>query len=426
MDSKLRRTGILSLLSIVVLLGSYLLTALFSGDFYGVPISASFVLASVYALFVLKGDLRFRISVFSRGAANENILYMVWIFILAGMFAASAKQIGAVDAAVAITLNLIPHAYLPVGIFVASCFVSMAVGTSVGTIVSLTPIITGLAPVIGADVPWMVAIVVGGALFGDNLSFISDTTIAATQSQGCSMRDKFRTNFLIVLPAALLTLLIYFIMGTPDGEVEEPQSVQWYNAIPYLLVIGLALAGLNVLVVLLLGILSVVVIGIVASELSFVSMFSAFGSGISSMTELITVTLLAGGLMGVIEVCGGFKDLIAAITYKVSGRRTAEFSIALITTLTDVCTANNTIAIITVGPIAKNISDRFGIPARKSASVLDIASCIAQGLLPYGAQLLMAAGLAGISPVEIVPCLYYPMLLVVMLIFSIVFKTTKQ
>lgn len=409
---------------IVVLLAVYLAGALLAGDFYRIPISVSFVVAVIYAISLLRGyNFQERIGLFSQGAANPDIMYMVWIFCLAGIFASSAKAMGAVDATVALTLRFVPSAYLPAGIFVAACFVSMAIGTSVGTIVALTPVVTAMATALGCDVAWLVAIVVGGAFFGDNLSFISDTTIAATQSQGCRMKDKFRTNFVLALPAALATLALYLFGEGTEGAVAMTQSAEWFRAVPYLLVIILALVGVNVLVVLLVGIVVTDAIGLLAGDgFTMLSVFESAGEGLSSMCELILVTLFAGGLMNLVRAAGGFEFLTRALTRRIKGRRGAEAVIALLTALTNLCTANNTIAILTMGSIARDLSQRYGVAARKSASLMDTASCVVQGIIPYGAQLLMASGLASVSPVAIIPHLYYPMALGVMVVFAILFK----
>lgn len=416
--------GALALTPIVVLLAVYLAGALLAGDFYRIPISVSFVVAVIYAISLLRGyNFQERIGLFSQGAANPDIMYMVWIFCLAGIFASSAKAMGAVDATVALTLRFVPSAYLPAGIFVAACFVSMAIGTSVGTIVALTPVVTAMATALGCDVAWLVAIVVGGAFFGDNLSFISDTTIAATQSQGCRMKDKFRTNFVLALPAALATLALYLFGEGMEGAVAMTQSAEWFRAVPYLLVIILALVGVNVLVVLLVGIVVTDAIGLMAGDgFTMLSVFESAGEGLSSMCELILVTLFAGGLMNLVRAAGGFEFLTSALTRRIKGRRGAEAVIALLTALTNLCTANNTIAILTMGSIARDLSQRYGVAARKSASLMDTASCVVQGIIPYGAQLLMASGLASVSPVAIIPHLYYPMALGVMVVFAILFN----
>ena len=420
------KRGLLALSPIVVLLVVYLAMSLASGDFYRISISVAFVAAAVYAVAMLRNishSLQERVAIFSEGASDKNIMYMIWIFVLAGIFAATAKAMGAVDATVHFTMQLVPTEFLPAGIFVAACFVSLSIGTSVGTIVALTPVVTGLAAQMGVDTAQMVAIVVGGAFFGDNLSFISDTTIAATMTQGCKMKDKFRTNLLIVLPAALLSLGLYLFLGlSGESGIEAASAAEWYKTLPYLLVLVSAIAGVNVLVVLVLGILATAIIGLACGSLSGVSFCEAADDGVISMCELIVITLLAGGLMNVVKQSGGFDFITRAITNRVSGKRGAEGAIAGLTLLTDICTANNTIAIITVGPIARDLCERYGISPRKSASLMDTASCFAQGVLPYGAQLLMASGLAGISPFEIIPHLYYPMAIGVMVILSILFQ----
>ena len=420
------KRAILALSPVVVLLVAYLAMALASGDFYRISISVAFVVAAVYAVAALRGisrSLQERVGVFSEGAADKNIMYMIWIFILAGIFAASSKAMGAVDATVHFTLRFVPTEFLPAGIFIAACFVSLSIGTSVGTIVALTPVVTGLAAQMGADTAQMVAIVVGGAFFGDNLSFISDTTIAATMSQGCKMKDKFRTNLLIVLPAALLSLGVYLFLGLSAGEgVEAASAAEWYKAVPYLLVLVCAIVGVEVLVVLVVGIVATIVIGLLCGSLTGISFCEAASGGVLSMGELIIITLMAGGLMNMVKQSGGFEFITRAITKSVSGKRGAEGAIAGLTFLTDVCTANNTIAIITVGPIARELAERYGVSPRKSASIMDAASCFAQGVLPYGAQLLMASGLAKISPLEIIPHLYYPMAIGVMVLLAIIFQ----
>ncbi len=416
------KKGLKALSPTLVLLGVFFVAAVVAGDFYVVPVSLAFVVASVYAIIILRGNtLEEKITLFSKGAADPNILYMVWIFVLAGIFAASAKSIGAVDATVSLSLKIVPPAFLPAGIFLATCFISMAIGTSVGTIVALTPVVTGLSAQIGTDTAWMVAIVVGGAFFGDNLSFISDTTIAATRTQGCDMRDKFLTNLRIVLPAAIITLLIYALPHIQTESVETALDVRWWLAVPYLLVIVLALCGMRVLTVLPVGIAACWIMGIAAGS-DILSLLVASSDGVRSMCELILVTLMAGGLMNIIRILGGFEYIIAILTRKVSEQRGAEGVIALMAVLTNICTANNTVAIITTGGIAKEISQKYGVSPRRSASILDTASCFIQGLLPYGAQLLMASSLAAISSVEILRYLYYPFFTGAMLVLSILFS----
>ncbi|MBQ5358381.1 MAG: Na+/H+ antiporter NhaC family protein, partial [Alistipes sp.] len=323
---------------------------------------------------------------------------------------------------VALTMRVVPAEFLPAGMFLAACFTSLSVGTSVGTIVALTPIASALAQQMGCDVAWMVAIVVGGALFGDNLSFISDTTIAATRTQGCSMRDKFRTNILIVTPAAVVTLLLYVFSSEPSVAVAEPMAAPWYMILPYLLVLVTAIMGTNVLIVLVLGILSSGVIGVLSGKMDVIGWIGSMGSGIAGMGELIIITMMAGGMLELIRQGGGIDYIIAKLSARINSRRTAEGAIALLVMIADVCTANNTVAIISVGSIVREIAEKFGISARRAASLLDTFSCFAQGFLPYGAQLLMAAGLASVSPVEIIPHLYYPFIMGGCAILAIIFQ----
>ena len=417
--------GLLALSPIIVLLTIYLAGSIVAGDFYRIPITTAFIVASIYAVAITRGStLDERIEHFSKGAANTRIMYMIWIFVLAGAFAALAKAMGAVDATVQLTLNLIPSNYLPAGIFIAACFISLSIGTSVGTIVALTPVVTALATKLNCDTSWLVAIVVGGAFFGDNLSFISDTTIAATQTQGCSMRSKFRTNIRLVMPAAVITLLLYAFSGNGIEEIETGAITvnDVLKCIPYLTVIICALIGMNVMFVLILGIVIAGVMGITYGTVDGIGIFTEMGSGIMGMTELILVTMLAGGLLEIVRINGGIDFLIHLVTQRMNSKSAAEFAITALTALANVCTANNTIAILTVGDISRDISKKFGIQPRRAASLMDTTSCFVQGVIPYGAQLLMASGLAKVSPLEIIPNLYYPMCIGVMIVVSILVK----
>ncbi len=404
--------NLVALLPLVVFLGVYALGSILANDFYKIPIVVAAMIASIVAVAMTRHQtLAERIGHYSSGATDVNIMLMIWIFVLAGAFAASTKQMGAVDATVALTLRIVPEEFLPAGIFIAACFTSLSIGTSVGTIVALTPIASTLAEQTGGNVAWIVAIVVGGALFGDNLSFISDTTIAATRTQGCSMRDKFRTNVLIVAPAALITLAIYLMQPHSFHLTSTESQIAWYTIIPYLLVLVSAIVGMNVLVVLVLGILSSGAIGLMCGRMSLIDWFSTMGNGIGSMGELIIITMMAGGMLEMIRINGGIDYIISRLCSRIRSRRGAELSIASLVIFADVCTANNTVAIISVGSIVRDIAQRFGISARRAASLMDTFSCFIQGVLPYGAQLLMAAGLAAISPVEIISYLYYPMIM---------------
>ena len=412
--------SIVALLPLVVFLGIYILGSVLAGDFYKMPIVVAGMAAAIVAVAMTRRiTMSERIGIFSKGATDVNIMWMIWIFILAGAFSGSTKAMGAVDATVALVLNAVPSDFLPAGLFIAACFTALSIGTSVGTIVALTPIAASIAEqTANCNMGWMVAIIVGGALFGDNLSFISDTTIAATRTQGCNMRDKFRTNLLIVAPAALACLFIYIFASESDfSTAEAASSAPWYIVLPYLLVLVSAFMGMNVLSVLVLGILSSGVIGIACGQITLLDWFMSMGDGIGSMGELIIITMIAGGMLEMIRHNGGIDFIIRAITSRTKSRRGAEFSIAAQVSFADICTANNTVAIISVGSIVRDIATRFGISARRAASIMDTFSCFVQGLLPYGAQLLMAAGIATsassitLSPLEIIPHLFYPMIM---------------
>ena len=416
----------LALTPLLLFLVLYLVTSLVMGDFYKMPIAVAFVVASVYAATLLRGkSIQERVEIFSAGASDQNILQMIWIFILAGAFAASAEAMGAIDATVNLTLRLLPAEYLTAGLFLAACFVSLSVGTSVGTIVALTPVASGLAVEAGMNDALLVATVVGGSFFGDNLSFISDTTIAATRTQGCNLRDKFRFNLRIALPAALITLVVYLLVGSSAESVAMPECIVWLKVVPYLLVLVTALSGVNVMIVLLLGIISTGILGLATGALDLFGWCGELGKGMVGMGELIIVTMLAGGMLETIRRGGGIDYIISRLTRRLHGTRAAQGAIAGLVCLANCCTANNTIAILTVGPLAAEIADRFGVDRRKSASLLDSFSCFTQGLLPYGAQMLMAAGLASLSPLEIMGYLYYPVVLGVCAMISIWIKRRK-
>ena len=405
----------------------YLVTSLIAGDFYKVPITVAFMIASIYAVTVSGGiPLRKRINIYSRGAGTSQMMLMIWIFILAGAFAHTAKMMGAIDATVNLTLTLLPGSMLLAGLFLAACFISLSVGTSVGTIVALTPIAAGVAQQTGTSVPFMTAIVVGGAFFGDNLSFISDTTIAATSTQGCRLSDKFRANAFIVVPAAMVILAVYLIMGSNMHSPQNVGEVEILKVIPYLIVLLAAIVGMNVMAVLVIGLVLTGIIGMLMGAFDVFGWFGHMGQGIVGMGELIIITMMAGGLLELIKHNGGIDYLIERMTRHVKDKRGAELSIAALVSLVDLCTANNTVAIITVGGIAKQVGDRYGVDSRKAASILDTFSCTVQGLIPYGAQLLMAAGLAGLNPVSIVPYLYYPVAIGIAALLSILLRYPKR
>lgn len=416
-----------ALMPLIVFLCLYLVTSLIINDFYKVPITVAFTAASIYAVATTKGlTLNERIFQFSSGAAKKNIMMMIWIFVLAGAFAQSAKAMGAIDATVNLTLHLLPDSLLLAGIFLASCFISLSIGTSVGTIVALVPVAAGIAAKTGIGMPFMTALVIGGAFFGDNLSFISDTTIAATRTQGCVMRDKFRVNFLIALPAALLVFTYYIIEGLQVETIHNAGPIEWVKVIPYLIVLGTAIAGMNVMLVLTLGIAATGIIGCFSGSFDVFGWFGAMGNGITGMGELIIITLIAGGMLELIRFNGGVDYILHKLTSRVKSKKGAEFSIAALVSIANICTANNTIAIITVGPLANDIAEKFRIDKRKSASILDTFSCVIQGCIPYGAQMLIAAELAQLSPLEIIRYLYYPMALAIFASASILFRYPKK
>lgn len=415
-----------SLSPILVFLCLYLVTSLVAQDFYKVPITVAFLVSSVYAVSITKGTLAERLEIYAEGVREKNMMLMLWIFLLAGAFATSAKSMGAIDATVSLALSSLPSSFLLPGIFLAACFISLAVGTSVGTIAALTPVAVGIANEAHLSLPFVVAIVVGGAYFGDNLSFISDTTIVATQTQGCKMSDKFRVNSRIVLPAALLILFLYYELGRDITPPTGLPPVSFWKVLPYLSVVILAVCGINVLIVLLVGILLCGIIGITLGEYDLFGWFQAMADGMESMSELIIMTLLAAGLLSVVRHNGGIRIITTTLTRHINSRQAAEFVIAALVSLVNICTANNTVAIMTAGSIAADISQRFGIDPRKAASLLDTASCFTQALLPYGAQMLIAAGLAQVSPLGILPYLYYPMALVLAVLFAILLRYPRK
>lgn len=416
-----------ALLPLGVFLLSYLAFSCIAGDFYKMPITVSFVLSSVVAIAISKGGkLNSRIEQFCKGAANSNIMLMVVIFILAGAFAQTAKEMGAVDATVNLTMSLLPGNLLAAGIFIAACFISISVGTSVGTIVALAPVAVGIAEKAGMPDALMLGVVVSGAMFGDNLSFISDTTIVATRTQGCEMSDKFKVNFRIALPVAILTAVLYVWLGLGVHESYQPEHIEWVKVLPYLVVLVAAIAGMNVMLVLFLGILLSGITGLLTGAFDIWAWNAAMGNGITGMGELIIVTLLAGGMLEMIRYNGGIEWIIQKLTARIDSARGAEVSIAGLVSFANLCTANNTIALIMAGPIAKDIATRFHIDPRRSASLLDIFSCFVQGIIPYGAQMLMASGLGNVSPLEIMQYLYYPYLLGVGALLAIIFKYPRQ
>lgn len=396
-------------------------------------LTVAFMISSIYAVAISGGmPVRKRVDTYSKGAGANNLMLMLWIYVLAGSFAASAKAMGAVDATVNLALSILPASMILPGLFLAACFISVSIGTSVGTVVALVPIAAGLAHSMDANVGMMTAIIVGGAYFGDNLSFISDTTVVATQTQNCKMSDKFKVNSMIVVPAAVLVLIAYSVMGVGLQAPTHINEVEYMKVLPYVIVLVTAIAGMNVMAVLTLGTLLCGAIGIgshllgASGSYDLFGWFSAMGNGIIGMGELIIIAMMAGGMLEIIRENGGIDFIINKITAHVNSKRGAELSIAALVSMVNICTANNTVAILTVGNISKKIGDRFGVDNRKAASILDTFSCMVQGLIPYGVQMLLAAGLANLSPMDILPYLYYPLAIGVAALLAILLRYPKR
>lgn len=425
------KKGLLALSPLILLIA---MIALFTGysaeeshKDTSLSLTVAFMISSIYAVAISGGmPIRKRIDTYSRGAGANNLMLMLWIYVLAGAFAASAKAMGAVDATVNLALSLLPASMILPGLFLAACFISLSIGTSVGTIVALVPIAAGLAHSVDANLALTVAIIVGGAYFGDNLSFISDTTVVATQTQGCQMSDKFRVNALIVIPAAIIILIIYGILGAGTKAPTHIDAVQYMKVLPYIVVLVTAIAGMNVMAVLTLGSILCGIIGIIDGGYDIFGWFSAMGNGVIGMGELIIIAMMAGGMLEIIRENGGIDFIISKITAHVNSKRGAELSIAALVSMVNICTANNTVAILTVGNISKKIGDKFGVDNRKAASILDTFSCTIQGLIPYGVQMLLAAGLSGLSPLDIIPYLYYPMAIGLAALFAILFRYPRR
>ena len=421
------KKGIIALSPLLVFILLYLVTSIIARDFYKVPITVAFMASSIYAVIISRGmTLRKRIDIFSQGAGTSQMMLMIWIFVLAGAFANSAKMMGAIDATVNLALLLLPAKMILAGLFLAACFISLSIGTSVGTIVALVPIAAGMADYTGMSLPIIVAVVVGGSFFGDNLSFISDTTIVATSTQECRLSDKFRVNSYLVMPVACIMLIVYIFMGIHTQAVHPSGNIDILKVIPYLVVLVTAVLGMNVMAVLTIGLFLTGIIGILLGAFDFFGWMQAMGNGILGMGELIIITIMAGGMLELIKYNGGIDFIISHMARQVNSKRGAELSIATLVSLVNICTANNTVAILTVGGIAKKIGDRFGVDNRKCASILDTFSCMMQGIIPYGAQLLMAGGLAAINPISIIPFLYYPFLLGIMALASILVRYPKK
>lgn len=419
--------GFLALSPLIVFVVLYLVLSLVAGDFSSVPLTVVFLISSVYAVATsTKFSLKERIDIYGQGASTPNLLLMLWIYVLAGAFSQSAKGMGAIDTTVNLALNILPPSMILPGLFVTACFISISIGTSVGTVVTLVPIAAGIATQTNSNVALLTAVTVGGAYFGDNLSFISDTTVVATQTQGVRMKDKFKVNLMIVVPAVVVVLAVYAFMGFGMQAPTHVGQTDLLKVIPYLAVLVTAVCGLNVMAVLVLGIALCGIIGVLGGSYDFYGWLNALGNGIVGMGELIIIAMMAGGMLEIIKINGGIDYIIEKLSGRIRGKRGAEFSIAALVSLVNICTANNTVAILTVGNIAKQISEKFGIDPRKTASILDTFSCTIQGIIPYGVQILLAAGLAHVQPVDIIPYLYYPFAIGIAASLSILLRYPKR
>lgn len=424
MKKEVKRGNPLALLPLGVFLVLFVGSGIITGDFYKMPALVAFLIAGGIALlFNKKENLETKMNVFCKGAGDTNIILMVIIFLLAGAFSSVAKAMGGVDSTVNLSLSILPSNLLVAGLFIIGCFISISMGTSVGTIAALAPIALGVAQKTGIPVPLVIGAVVGGAMFGDNLSMISDTTIAAVRTQGCELKDKFKMNFLIVLPAAIATAIILTVVTLGYGNVAT-QSYEYdiIKVLPYILVLAGALIGVNVFVLLGSGILFAGAVGILSNSFGILGFIGAISEGLGGMYELSLLVIVVGGVVSLIKFNGGIDYILHFITSKIKSKKGAEFGIAALVSVIDLCTANNTIAIVTAGPLAKDIAEKYDIDPRKTASILDIFSSCWQGVIPYGAQLLTAAGIAGISPVEIIKYLYYPGLMFICGIAAITFS----
>lgn len=419
--------GFLALSPLIVFVVLYLVLSLVAGDFSSVPLTVVFLISSVYAVATsTKFSLKERIDIYGQGASTPNLLLMLWIYVLAGAFSQSAKGMGSIDTIVNLALSILPPSMILPGLFVTACFISISIGTSVGTVVTLVPIAAGIATQTNSNVALLTAVIVGGAYFGDNLSFISDTTVVATQTQGVRMKDKFKVNLMIVVPAVVIVLAVYAFMGFGMQAPTHVGQTDLFKVIPYLAVLVTAVCGLNVMAVLVLGIALCGIIGVLGGSYDFYGWLNALGNGIVGMGELIIIAMMAGGMLEIIKVNGGIDYIIEKLSGRIRGKRGAEFSIAALVSLVNLCTANNTVAILTVGNIAKQISEKFGIDPRKTASILDTFSCTIQGIIPYGVQILLAAGLAHVQPVDIIPYLYYPFAIGIAASLSILLRYPKR
>ena len=416
-----------ALLPIGVFLVIFLGSGIITGDFYAMPAIVAFLIALLVAFFQNR-ELKFqdKIGIISKGVGDENIITMSLIFLSAGAFSGAVTAAGGVESTVNLGLSILPAKVAVMGLFVIGCFISVSMGTSMGTIAALAPIAVGISEKTGFALPVCIGAVVCGAMFGDNLSMISDTTIAAVKTQGCEMKDKFKENFLIVLPAAIITIILFLVI-TRNGNFKLAEELQYnvLRVIPYILVLVGALVGINVFIVLISGTVVSLAVGVATGSLAAGEMFTAVGSGVTGMYDITVISIVVACIVSLVKEHGGIQFILSLIKRSIKGQKGGEIGIAGLSLLVDMCTANNTVAIVMAGPIAKEISDEFKISPRRSASLLDIFTSVGQGLIPYGAQLLSAASLTGLTPFQIMPYLFYPILMAVSAVLFIIFRKAK-
>ena len=418
----------IALLPIGVFLIIFLGAGIVFKDFYAMPAIVAFLIA-LFVAFLQNKELSFnkKIEVIAKGVGEENIITMSLIFLCAGGFSGAVTAAGGVDSTVNLGLSLIPAHFAVAGLFLIGCFISVSMGTSMGTIAALAPIAVGISEKTGFALSICIGAVVCGAMFGDNLSMISDTTIAAVKTQGCEMKDKFKANFFIVLPAAIITVLIFwFVTRNMNFHLEENLSYSLWEVLPYMVVLLGALLGINVFVVLISGIVISLIVGVSMGHIALSEMFQVVGNGVTSMYDITVISIIVACIVSLVKEHGGIQFILNLIKSKINGRRGAEFGIALLALFVDVCTANNTVAIVMTGPIAKEISEEFDVDPRRSASLLDMFTSVGQGIIPYGAQLLSAATLTGLTPLQIIPNLYYPLLMGVCGVLAIIFRPQSK
>lgn len=418
----------IALLPIGVFLIIFLGAGIVFEDFYAMPAIVAFLIA-LFVAFLQNKELSFnkKIEVIAKGVGEENIITMSLIFLCAGGFSGAVTAAGGVDSTVNLGLSLIPAHFAVAGLFLIGCFISVSMGTSMGTIAALAPIAVGISEKTGFALSICIGAVVCGAMFGDNLSMISDTTIAAVKTQGCEMKDKFKANFFIVLPAAIITVLIFWLATrNMSFQLEESLNYSLWEVLPYMVVLLGALIGINVFVVLISGIVISLIVGVSMGHIALSEMFQVVGSGVTSMYDITVISIIVACIVSLVKEHGGIQFILNLIKSNINGRRGAEFGIALLALFVDACTANNTVAIVMTGPIAKEISEEFDVDPRRSASLLDMFTSVGQGIIPYGAQLLSAATLTGLTPLQIIPNLYYPLLMGVCGVLAIIFRPQSK